>query len=462
MATNNSVNNIYVKKGTLSTSDGITFWDNTNQDLDSDSSFLFDKTNKRVMVGSSNVGSLAPGFSATVPWLYSGNNSDPALATFAWGLFYSSVDNTLSIQRKNSSTSWETSPVFSLSQTTGHLGLGQAAGSNLLHGRIDQNSSTSFVVQNASTGNAAYASKRIVSDAATLEIFSFGSGYTTSGPFVASGSAIAATGSGGLALVANNASGSIPFYAGGLTFRGILSSSGNLGVGPLTSPVARVHLSRSSGVTTNTVAGAYMHFGSGEALSGTRQILGFGYSLGGTYIRAGLGWIGESDSGQTLGRLSVFQSPTSADNSPPEIWSWDRSGNYTCFNTASAPGTPSGGFTGYSSNGRPLFIGADGIIRAVTIKRVWEAASNGTVTTTGYNQDTAYTPSITKINTGVYPYVMAGAMPFSKYFVNFTALENKSVTWRVDITSTTTFNVYVYDSNTKVAVDCAHQIEVQS
>jgi hypothetical protein len=425
-----------------------------------------------------------------------------------------------------------------ITASTGNIELVPGSG-GIIRSQVDQNSSTTVVSQNATSGTAALASFRATSASNQAEMVAISAGYTTSGPFAANSTLFRGTGSVGTNVVATN--GPLSFYTGASnTFAGSINSSnqfwgiltasaasplhvfsnstspstktgigigqdgntanykrgyiehvtsngasgygymtlgatsdglgygsviinqngGTMGVGPLTTPVSQLHLNRSAGPSTNTIASTYLHLGAGEALSGTRQMIGFGYTSGGTYIRGGIGWIVESDAGQTLGRIAVMQSSTTSDVSPTEIWSWDRNGNITVANSASVPGSnPSSAFYMYASSGRTYFRGSDGYVRGIPYRLVWETSGGGTVSTTNYNPDFAYSATCSKVNPGQYPYTIA-TPPFSKYKVNVTPLENLTVAYRVDISSATTFNVYFYNSTTGAALDCTHQIEV--
>jgi hypothetical protein len=239
----------------------------------------------------------------------------------------------------------------------------------------------------------------------------------------------------------------------------INQTGGTFGVGPSTTPVAQTHINRSSGPTTNTIANAYLHLGAGEALSGTRQMIGFGYTSGGTYIRGGIGWIVESDAGQTLGRIAVMQSSTTADVSPTEIWSWDRNGNITVANSASVPGSnPSSSFYMYANSGVPEFRTSAGRKKAIAdIYMGFVDGGTGTLTTTNYNPIYGTNVSVSKgANPGDYTYTFTTAVAYARYHVSVTPQDGDTgFMYRVVNQTVNGFELNTYDA-TGNAADCSH------
>lgn len=92
--------------------------------------------------------------------------------------------------------------------------------------------------KNSSTNAGAYAQVALSNSSTTFSIIHTSTGFTPSGQYRADCSAHNAGGTGGLSLVASNASGAIYFYSGGTTERMRLETTGNLGIGTTTTTYA--------------------------------------------------------------------------------------------------------------------------------------------------------------------------------------------------------------------------------
>lgn len=91
---------------------------------------------------------------------------------------------------------------------------------------LNQNNPTTVSISNTTVGTASQSSVKATTDDHYGSIQAFSSGFTTSGVSIASSTGLFSTGSAGLNIVSNNATGGIEFYTGGLHDRGGISSAG--------------------------------------------------------------------------------------------------------------------------------------------------------------------------------------------------------------------------------------------
>lgn len=111
--------------------------------------------------------------------------------------------------------------------SAGKLGLGTTP-SYQLHIVKTQNSNTSFLMQNASTGTAGTAQVYLQNSTNILTFGITSTGYTASAQIPQNGSFISGQGAGGMSICASDASGAIRFYSGGTTTRWTMGTSGHL------------------------------------------------------------------------------------------------------------------------------------------------------------------------------------------------------------------------------------------
>ena len=138
--------------------------------------------------------------------------------------------------------------------------------------------SNTLIIRNTTAGVANYGELRIPNDTninVGLALHAYSSTYTTSGPEVASGVHLYGNGVGGLSISANNASGAIRFYSGGLTERARLAANGEYYLGSSMTAV-------NSGLWTEHFSGAVYY---GMTLNETASTSGAGlisFNMAGT------------------------------------------------------------------------------------------------------------------------------------------------------------------------------------
>lgn len=117
----------------------------------------------------------------------------------------------------------------------GNVGIGTTSPTALLHVRKDQNDGTKSRVVNLSSGTNAFSQFSVDALGVSFYSYALGSGYTTTGRYVAASGVLDAVGVGGLSISASDGSGVIRFYTAGDNERMRIAANGNVGIG-VTSP----------------------------------------------------------------------------------------------------------------------------------------------------------------------------------------------------------------------------------
>ncbi|MFA5928294.1 MAG: hypothetical protein WC838_03220, partial [Candidatus Margulisiibacteriota bacterium] len=125
--------------------------------------------------------------------------------------------------------------------TNGNVGIGATSPQVIFHIYKDQNVGTKLRVQNPNTGAGAFSQIEATADLNSLIGYSMGSGYATSGRYIANGGLMEANGVGGLGFSASNANGNIIFWTAGSNERMRISNGGNIGIG-VTAPGSKLTL----------------------------------------------------------------------------------------------------------------------------------------------------------------------------------------------------------------------------
>lgn len=118
-----------------------------------------------------------------------------------------------------------------LSATTGAFSgaiSGTGADNNII---LSQNGGTQWRINNSNAGAAASALLSLQNGTASASLNLLGTGYTTSGSFIANRLVVYNNNAAGIAIVADNASGTINFATGGLTAVASIGASGGLQMG---------------------------------------------------------------------------------------------------------------------------------------------------------------------------------------------------------------------------------------
>ena len=134
-----------------------------------------------------------------------------------------------------SAPAWTATTDLTWDNTNKRLGIGIASPAYQLDVVKSQNASTdSRLASNGDTGVAARAVGFVSTTTASMGVYAYGSGYTTVGAQVASGTALAGSGTGGMSIVATDASGAIRLYTAGTAAaneRLRITATGDFGLG---------------------------------------------------------------------------------------------------------------------------------------------------------------------------------------------------------------------------------------
>jgi len=144
------------------------------------------------------------------------------------------------------------------------IAFGHALPAYFMHAKKNEDTYTSFLIENASAGAGAASQLVAYSGTQLTAVQQYGANFTTATFQFQNGGALASTGVGGLSIVASALTGDIRFYAGGETAKAILLANGDFGVG-ISSPTAKGHF-YSSGVAYGTF-GLIVENGNGVCLS---------------------------------------------------------------------------------------------------------------------------------------------------------------------------------------------------
>lgn len=165
------------------------------------------------------------------------------------------------------------------------------SGNGIITGVLNQNSGTWGSITNTSSGTGAYSKYEVSNDASTgvLDIFAFGTGYTTNGGLMQD-SGVLYSGAGmsnGLNLIAGGASAPMRFYTGGLAsgnLRMTIGSAGDVSIGSTLGVTGAATFSSSvavDSVSVTTGTGATALFSTKRATStdGLNVCIGGGCQL---------------------------------------------------------------------------------------------------------------------------------------------------------------------------------------
>jgi len=152
-----------------------------------------------------------------------------------------------------SAPAWTAAADFTWDQTNKRVGIGTTTPLYPLHVEKNQDATTYTLVYNSNSGASARSVALVNTAAASVGLYSYSSGYTTSGGQIASGSAIGATGSNGLSIIATAATGSIRFYTSSTSaFQGVVTDTGNWGFGTdATAPTSLIYAAKNQNAATS-------------------------------------------------------------------------------------------------------------------------------------------------------------------------------------------------------------------
>lgn len=152
------------------------------------------------------------------------------------------------------------------------------------------NSQQSLLVQNTTSGTAAYSSFGLSAGSVNGALSTYSQGFTTSGTAIQASILIYGDGAGGVSIQANGAAGAIRFYSGGATERARIHASGGISLFGTTDPGAAVlridgkqllfgTLSNLLDLfpTADAIAGLYVNFRSsgGGTIGSITELAGF-------------------------------------------------------------------------------------------------------------------------------------------------------------------------------------------
>lgn len=315
------------------------------------------------------------------------------------------------------------------------------------HVRFDQNSMTTLLCQNNTSGTAAGASHRSTSASNQIEVMALSAGYTTSGPFMANSCVLRGTGTAGLNIVGTN--GPIGFYNG----------ASNTQVGSWSS-VGLLNLMKSTAPTTNNLANEYMHVGGAEIGTNTYRVIGFGYN-GGTYSPAYVGYSQGSAAGFTLGDVAIATRSVTTDTAPTErliinIYGW---ANHTEADTAPTF-SPASGFYFYSESGYAKIRTNNNLICPISYNRNAYVNSSGTLVTTSFNPSLYQGLSVSKTGTGIYVITFNGGVALPYIPAPKPVADSVGVSVAVTNATTSSCQVETFTSSTGANVDCGFYISL--
>ena len=175
----------------------------------------------------------------------------------------------------------------------GFTGFGTGSPDNQFHVAANSNSHRYMTMSNTNSGTSSRTGFQSKSNAGELEMFSYSSGFSTSG-FAQqdSGSVVAtSTMSNGLSIGALSATGDVRFYAGGSTdseLRMIIEAGGDVGIG-IDNPVEKLHVLEAQNASTkieveNTTSGTAA---TGELKASSNAASTSILSLSSTYTTSG-------------------------------------------------------------------------------------------------------------------------------------------------------------------------------
>ena len=164
--------------------------------------------------------------------------------------------------------------ISSAANFTGTLGVAglltvSGAGTNTFS--AGSNAMQSLNLTNTTSGTAARSYFGVNAGTTSFYVQAFSQGYTTSGNNIASSTLLESTGTAGLSIAANNASGAIRFYAGGTTERMTIQTNGYVGIGVTSSMGGKLSVTADPSVDAGFVFNAT---GSGSGTVGRFQSTG--------------------------------------------------------------------------------------------------------------------------------------------------------------------------------------------
>jgi hypothetical protein len=206
--------------------------------------------------------------------------------------------------------------------TNGAIGIGTSNPLTALHINKDQGAGTKVRVQNSNTGAGAFAQLEAATDLNALIGYSLGSGYATSGRYIANAGLLEANGAGGLGFSASNVNGRLLFWTAGSNERMRISSGGNVGIG-VTAPETKLSIAGPTNGSSMAFE-PYTYFGSAYSIAAL--VLG-------NMVKPNIGTLGYSKSAgitipQSLLEMNGgFTFATKASDSDPADTPWSLASN---------------------------------------------------------------------------------------------------------------------------------------